>query len=120
MLVNSTLVYSPHQANVLITRDGVAQLCDFGLVRLVHDQMATGLTTTTAHTGTARYLSLELVEADEGSIPTTASDMYALGCIGMEVRIASQPMNRRLINYSVHLLSVSIQSHSDDSIERPF
>jgi len=71
---------------VLINQYGVAQLCDFGLVRLVHDQMATGLTTTTAHTGTARYLSLELVEADDECSPTTFSDTYALGCIGMEVR----------------------------------
>ena len=71
---------------MLVTRKGVAQLCDFGLVRLIHDQMATGLTTTTAHTGTARYLSLELVETEEGTTPTTASDIWALGCVGMEVR----------------------------------
>jgi serine/threonine protein kinase len=66
----------------------VAQLCDFGLVRLIHDQMATGLTTSTAHTGTARYLSLELVGADEGiMMPTTSSDIWALGCVGVEVSI---------------------------------
>jgi serine/threonine protein kinase len=47
--------------------------------------MPTGLTTTTAHTGTARYLSFELVEGDEETIISTASDIWALGCVGMEV-----------------------------------
>lgn len=70
---------------MLVNRDGVAQLCDFGLVRLIHDQMATGLTTTTGHTGTARYLSLELVDGDDGTIPSPASDIWALGCVGLEV-----------------------------------
>ena len=69
-------------------------LCDFGLVRIVKDEVDTGMTTTTAHTGTARYLSQELVAPprDEaaplasGSLPTPDSDVHALGCVGMEVR----------------------------------
>jgi hypothetical protein len=43
------------------------------------------MTTTTAHTGTARYLAYELVAAGDDVRPTTASDMYAVGCIGLEV-----------------------------------
>jgi hypothetical protein len=43
------------------------------------------MTTTTAHTGTARYLAYELIESDEEPLPTTASDVHALGCVGMEV-----------------------------------
>jgi hypothetical protein len=43
------------------------------------------MTTTTHHTGTERYLSYELVLAGEDAIPTTASDVYAVGCIGLEV-----------------------------------
>jgi len=44
------------------------------------------MTTTTEHTGTERYLAPELVMADDGGRPTIASDVYALGCIGLEVR----------------------------------
>jgi serine/threonine protein kinase len=50
------------------------------------------MTTTTEHTGTERYLAPELVMADDGGRPTIASDVYALGCIGLEVR--------RLLAYS--------------------
>jgi serine/threonine protein kinase len=46
------------------------------------------MTTTTAHTGTARYLAYELIASDEEPRPTTASDVHALGCVGMEVRTA--------------------------------
>jgi hypothetical protein len=42
-----------------------------------------GLTTTSAHTGTVRYLSYELIE--DTCVPTTASDVYALACTGLEV-----------------------------------
>jgi serine/threonine protein kinase len=46
------------------------------------------MTTTSAYSGTARYLAFELVESEEEELPTTASDVYALGCIGFEVRYA--------------------------------
>jgi len=39
----------------------------------------------TAHTGIARYLAYELVVID-AAVPTTASDIYATGCIGLEVQ----------------------------------
>jgi serine/threonine protein kinase len=44
------------------------------------------MTTTTAHTGTERYLAPELVNGDDLEYPTPASDIYALGCLGLEVR----------------------------------
>jgi serine/threonine protein kinase len=45
----------------------------------------TGLTTTTAHTGTERYMAPELVNGDEPSLPTRESDVYAMGCVGLRV-----------------------------------
>jgi hypothetical protein len=45
---------------------------NLGLVRLIPENGSpTGLTTTTAHTGTVGYLAYELVE--RGELPTTAS-----------------------------------------------
>jgi hypothetical protein len=49
------------------------------------EEGSSGMTTTTAHTGTARYLAYELVMA-EAAVPTIASDIYATGCIGLEVQ----------------------------------
>jgi serine/threonine protein kinase len=84
---------------VLVDDHGVAKLCDFGLLRLVHESAPTGMTTTSSHTGTVRYLSYELIsikdddddddESDDSKSdetkPTTASDVYALACIGVQV-----------------------------------
>jgi hypothetical protein len=72
--------------NVLIDDSGNAQICDFGLVRIYLEEGHSGMTTTSAHTGTERYLAYELMSAEEDAIPTTASDIYATGCIGLEAR----------------------------------
>ena len=44
------------------------------------------MTTTSEHTGTTRYLAPELVMSEESVAPTLSSDVYALGCLGLEVR----------------------------------
>jgi hypothetical protein len=48
------------------------------------EEGTSGFTTTSEHTGTERYLSYELILSDEMCAPTTASDVYALACIGLE------------------------------------
>jgi serine/threonine protein kinase len=70
---------------VLITEEGRGVICDFGLVHLFQEEMNTGMTTTTAHTGTTRYLAYELIRNMGQAEPSTASDIYALGCLGLEV-----------------------------------
>lgn len=49
------------------------------------DEECTGLTTTSEHTGTERYLAPELVMSDTTVYPTIETDVYALGCLGLEV-----------------------------------
>ena len=44
------------------------------------------MTTTSEHAGTIRYLAPELVASDVSVPPTPASDVYALGCLGLQVR----------------------------------
>jgi serine/threonine protein kinase len=73
------------QGNVLIDWDGHAKLCDFGLVRVLAEGRSLGFTTTTEHTGTDRYIAPEFLSSDLPVIPTTASDIYALGCLGLKV-----------------------------------
>lgn len=55
----------------------------------VLSEESTGLTTTTAHTGTTRYLSHELVSTD--AYPTSASDVYAVACLGLEFIFLKSP-----------------------------
>jgi serine/threonine protein kinase len=50
------------------------------------------MTTTTPHTGTDRYLSPELVRTRSVSALSKASDVYALGCIGLYVSLLSAKM----------------------------
>ena len=69
----------------MIDDSGKAQLCDFGLVKILADGNS-GMTTTSPYGGTERYLARELLVGGEEVSPTTASDIYAVGCIGLEVR----------------------------------
>ncbi|KAG8766213.1 hypothetical protein FRC16_007745 [Serendipita sp. 398] len=88
-------------ANILIDDDGVARLCDFGLVRLIQETPS-GMTTTTAHTGTVRYLAQELVISDDPK-PTTETDCHALGCIALEVRaLPFHPLGIRQLTVSFY------------------
>jgi len=56
--------------------------------------------------GTARYLSYELVMTDDECVPTTASDVHALACVGLEV---SQDGGRRM-NALINKLSFCFYS----------
>ncbi|WP_164903867.1 serine/threonine-protein kinase [Nonomuraea polychroma] len=71
--------------NVLIDgATGQVRLTDFGVARIVHGP---GLTQTTSIIGTPAYLSPEVAE---GSAPTPAVDVYALGLIVYEL-LAGRP-----------------------------
>jgi serine/threonine protein kinase len=73
--------YTP-KGNILIDDRRNARLCDFGLSRMISQAVGTPST----HTSTTRYLSHELVISEDNCCsPTTASDVYALACIGLEV-----------------------------------
>ncbi len=71
-------------SNVLFDAEGRAALSDFGLARAVD---STRLTRDGQLLGTPHYLAPELIEGDEA---TTASDIYALGCVLYEC-VAGEP-----------------------------
>lgn len=58
-------------------------LCDFGLAKVINER-PTGLTTTRSLKGSVRYLSPELLLADD-PVHTLASDMWSWGCLLLEV-----------------------------------
>lgn len=92
------------QKNVLVDEHGVAKICDFGLIRLIRQRGTINMSTRSAHTGTPLYLSYELANGD--SSPTQASDIHALGCVGMEVGLCSGRYGLSLILFIlVYILS---------------
>jgi serine/threonine protein kinase len=77
------------KGNILVDNSQRAVICDFGLTRILLQEGSSGMTTTTEHVGTVRYLARELLSSHETELPTTASDVYAVGCIGLEVQFTS-------------------------------
>ena len=88
------------KANFLIDDEGNARLCDFGLSRILSEDVPSGLTTTSQYMGTERYMSYELVLAEGLGQPTTASDVYALACTGLEVSQGNTKLNIQLTSSS--------------------
>ncbi|KAG8949524.1 Glycosyltransferase Family 90 domain containing protein [Tulasnella sp. 424] len=87
-------------ANVLVNREFKAVLCDFGLSQMVQEDDC-GLTTSKGFKGSTRYLSPELVK-DEGP-RTLASDVWAWGCLLLEILFDQLPYSGARTDYAVLL-----------------
>ncbi|MFJ9773344.1 protein kinase [Kitasatospora sp. NPDC101157] len=74
--------------NVMITEGGVAKVLDFGIAQL--DLGASGLTTTGAVVGSPPYLA---PERWTGGRVDGRADLYALGCVLVELFTAKRPFN---------------------------
>ncbi|KIM28063.1 hypothetical protein M408DRAFT_24081 [Serendipita vermifera MAFF 305830] len=84
--------------NILIDEDETPKICDFGLARVFSDLRDTGMTTTSEYAGTARYLAPEIVASEINSPPTLASDVYALGSLGLEFVYLQKPYSNHANN----------------------
>jgi len=106
-----------HQKNVLVDKDGVAKLCDLGLVRLVDWEGSRGLTTTSPYTGTALYKAPELFISLVNRIPvaTFEGDIYAIGCILLEVRMQVHKKLSAVLIVYVYRSSLNSSTHSNAS-----
>ena len=86
------------EANILIDKDGNAQLADFGLLTIISNSTHAATTTLANGSGTLRWMSPELL--DPGRIgakkgrPTKESDCYALGMVVLEVLTGKTPFLR--------------------------
>ncbi|RKT79691.1 serine/threonine-protein kinase [Terracoccus luteus] len=73
-------------ANVMMTREGVVKVMDFGIARAIADTAAT-MTQTQSVVGTAQYLSPEQAQ---GQVVDARSDIYSTGCLLFEL-LAGRP-----------------------------
>ena len=56
------------------------------------------MTTMTAHTVMVRHLANELVRRRENTVPTKATDAYALACLALEVcRFDTSPLSSHVL-----------------------
>jgi serine/threonine protein kinase len=69
---------------------------------------SSGLTTSTPHTGTERYLAPELLIEEDGDppVPNSESDIYALGCVGLKASVTSH----KIVSNEYELMRVIIFS----------
>ncbi|KAF8593771.1 kinase-like protein [Ceratobasidium sp. AG-I] len=85
--------------NILVTADERALICDFGRSRLPHEQRREE-TQSSPFGATLRYMSPELfVPSVVG--PTPASDMWAYGCVALEILCRVQPYQEIVNDYEV-------------------
>ncbi|KAG8921414.1 hypothetical protein FRC02_000248 [Tulasnella sp. 418] len=86
--------------NVFVTEGCRASLGDFGMSRILDEALHVhGLTTSQAYTGgTVRYMAPELVIENPKS---SASDIWAFGCLVMQIATGTDPYNEQQNTFGV-------------------
>ncbi|QRV92621.1 Tyrosine kinase domain protein [Ceratobasidium sp. AG-Ba] len=101
--------------NILMKDDGTPMLADFGLSRIVAE-VSTGLTTSSSR-GSYRWMAPELFGGVEDQIQvlvTTASDVWAFGCLCVEILTDALPWAS--IKHDTHVMKAIAIDHRQPSL----
>ncbi|KAG8898586.1 hypothetical protein FRB99_007341 [Tulasnella sp. 403] len=103
--------------NILVAANNRVMLCDFGLSKSESTEGVTPVTTGN-NGGTSRYWSPELLIP--GSRPTLESDVWAWGCLLLEIVTGLAPYNDKpLEGRVIHLITENIPPVPLDTLECP-
>lgn len=100
--------------NILVTKDGIPKLLDFGIAKLIDEELVDnneGLTRTGVWHLTPEYASPEQIKGDK---ITTASDIYSLGVLLYQILTGYQPY--KISNNSPAAISKII---TEEIIQKP-
>lgn len=86
-------------SNILISREGQAHMCDFGLASLDHDDQ---LTRSGALLGSVPYMSPEQVN---GSATDAYSDVFSLGSVLFEALAGKRPFGTNSSSETMHAIA---------------
>ncbi|KAG8895094.1 hypothetical protein FRB99_000769, partial [Tulasnella sp. 403] len=99
--------------NILVGANDRAMLCDFGLSKALEEVT---MAANTNHIGTSRYRSPELFI--DGNCPTLESDVWAWGCLLLEVVTSRIPYDEILLEGAViHQIQEKILPAALDSLD---
>jgi serine/threonine protein kinase len=73
------------QPNILLSFGGVVKICDFGQSRFNNDQRGLASEASFTFQATYRYMSPELFDKQGKVKPTALSDIWAYGCVALQV-----------------------------------
>ena len=97
--------------NILVTREGVPKLMDFGIAKFLNPEIAGEAPTVTALAMTPAYASPEQVR---GGVITTATDVYSLGVLLYELLTGHGPYRLK-----THETLEVLKAVCEDEPERP-
>lgn len=95
-----------YQANILISDHGEPLLCDFGLAVILEDLAQMPISSLLQDAGNPRWMAPELLIGEQQV--STASDIWALGMVLLEVRLYSS--SEEIYIYQSHTGSYGVDN----------
>ena len=95
-------------ANVLMTRDGVPKLTDFGLAHSTRGQQVGAHSNADEFPGTPTYMSPEQIAS--GAVVDERSDIFSMGVVLYEVLAQQHLVERALLEAQIHERRLSFQT----------